>query len=172
MGLVPKVDDHCTIRYYSIVQYYYITAESPMCSGFICGDFAIPDAGPLAKKNATCTFPPLTINADYLNLKLLLMILPPISSTRQTEVCETKPGACQEDPIIDLDRQGDSTFNSDALARYTGKAPGTFEFHFLFGQRGELGSTGDHAVPPELQMSSSMDRKGDTGSDCCMGRGI
>ncbi|EMP38024.1 hypothetical protein UY3_04783 [Chelonia mydas] len=42
----------------------------------------------------------------------------------------------------------DSTLNFDALARYTGKAPGTFEFHFLFGQRGELSSTGDHAMQP------------------------
>ncbi|EMP40074.1 hypothetical protein UY3_02705 [Chelonia mydas] len=30
----------------------------------------------------------------------------------------------------------DSTLNSDVLARYTGKAPQTFEFHFLFGHRG------------------------------------
>ncbi|EMP39884.1 hypothetical protein UY3_02903 [Chelonia mydas] len=42
----------------------------------------------------------------------------------------------------------DSTFNSDELARYTGKALGTFEFHFLFGQHGELSSTGGDYTPP------------------------
>nr|XP_048693587.1 uncharacterized protein LOC125631253 [Caretta caretta] len=74
----------------------------------------------------------------------------------------------------------DSTFNSDALARYTGKAPGTFEFHFLFSQHGELISRGDHAkiistgdhAVPESQKSSSMDRTGVTRSDHGMGRQI
>ncbi|EMP27267.1 hypothetical protein UY3_15647 [Chelonia mydas] len=63
----------------------------------------------------------------------------------------------------------DSAINSDALARYTGKGPRTFESHFLFGQRGkltctghhaELIVTGDHAVP-ESPKSSSMDQMGD-----------
>ncbi|EMP39825.1 Polyhomeotic-like protein 3 [Chelonia mydas] len=62
----------------------------------------------------------------------------------------------------------DSALNSDALARYTGKGPRTFESHFLFGQRGELTCTGhhaesiitgDHAVP-ESPKSSSMDQTG------------
>ncbi|EMP36627.1 hypothetical protein UY3_06175 [Chelonia mydas] len=49
----------------------------------------------------------------------------------------------------------DSTFNSDALARYTGKAPGTFEFHFLCGQRGELISTGGApTTTPPLSMDT------------------
>ncbi|EMP25148.1 hypothetical protein UY3_17829 [Chelonia mydas] len=39
----------------------------------------------------------------------------------------------------------DSTFNSDSLARYTGKALGTFEFNFLFGQHDhELDARGYH----------------------------
>ncbi|EMP39818.1 hypothetical protein UY3_02926 [Chelonia mydas] len=65
----------------------------------------------------------------------------------------------------------DNALNSDALARYTGKGPLTFEFHFLFGHRRELTSTGHHAEPiitrdhavPESPKSSSMDRTGEFG---------
>ncbi|EMP30417.1 hypothetical protein UY3_12418 [Chelonia mydas] len=67
------------------------------------------------------------------------------------------------------------------------KARKLSNFNFLFGQHGklqvsaelisrgdhaELISRGDHDGVPELQKSSSMDRTGGTGSDCCMGRGI
>ncbi|EMP30800.1 hypothetical protein UY3_12071 [Chelonia mydas] len=73
----------------------------------------------------------------------------------------------------------DSTLNSDALARYTGKGLRTFESHFLFGQRGELTCTGhhaeliitgDHAVPESLK-SSSMDRMGGVGGNTEVGFG-
>ncbi|EMP38757.1 hypothetical protein UY3_04076 [Chelonia mydas] len=50
------------------------------------------------------------------------------------------PGAIPECSIVTA---LDSTFNSDGLARYTVKALGTFEFHFLFDRRGELISTGN-----------------------------
>ncbi|EMP30164.1 hypothetical protein UY3_12718 [Chelonia mydas] len=66
----------------------------------------------------------------------------------------------------------DSTLNLDALARYTGKALRTFEFHFLLGQRGKLIGTGDHADlisrddhgVLESQKSSTMDQTGDKSS--------
>ncbi|EMP31938.1 hypothetical protein UY3_10860 [Chelonia mydas] len=48
----------------------------------------------------------------------------------------------------------DSTLNSDALARCTGKALGTFESHFLFGQASSSAQGGGTTTTPPLSVDS------------------